>query len=134
MPSAAGIILTTGALTLASEMLQDGQPLTSPASKINWRVIPATAIAAVVFSQIEAVNSKLGIGLAYIALATSLIVPFGNHKSIILTLTDLMGYTKGTASPGVTGVMDPTGSYIQQGYSQYRESPYTPNNDYPGLR
>jgi hypothetical protein len=96
MTSAAGIIIAAGAITLANDMLQDDQPLTSPASKTNWRVIPATAVAAIAFAGIQNINKQLGVGLAWVALATTLLAPFGTNKAEMAplsTLAKLMGYS-----------------------------------------
>jgi hypothetical protein len=79
MASAAGIIIAAGAITLANEAVSvpytPGN--TNVLKGINWRVIPATAIAAFMFSGLESVNGPLGRGLAAVALVTTLIVPMG---------------------------------------------------------
>jgi hypothetical protein len=58
--SAAGIIIVAGGITLANEALSvpyvSGN--TNVLTGINWRVIPATAIAAFMFSGLEAVNAQ----------------------------------------------------------------------------
>jgi hypothetical protein len=95
MATAAGIILTAGGITLANDALNAPytQGATSVVKSINWRVIPATAVAALIFAGIEQVNGQLGRGLAYIALVTTLIVPLGTTESPIEHLVTLMGYT-----------------------------------------
>jgi hypothetical protein len=94
MATAAGIILATGAVTLLNEGLSAPfeQGNTNVLGSINWRVIPATAIAAVIFAGIEQVNGPLGRGLAWVAFTTMLVAPVGAGPSPLVHLADIMGY------------------------------------------
>lgn len=78
MPSAAGIIVATGIMTLVNDMMQDenGNFLTKDTDMIDhiqWRVIPATAIAAGIFYGIEQINPGVATGLAAIAFFTAFV-------------------------------------------------------------
>lgn len=101
MATAAGIILATGAITLINEGLSAPyeQGATDVLGSINWRVIPATVVAAVIFAGIEQVNEAFGRGLAWVAFVTMLIAPVGNGPSPIVHLADILGYG-GTALSG----------------------------------
>lgn len=94
MATAAGIIMLTGGITLANEAL--GAPYEQTATDvighINWRVIPATAVAALIFSGIEKVNAPAGKGLAALALLTTLFVGMGNSPTPIEHLSAIFGY------------------------------------------
>jgi hypothetical protein len=71
MPSAAGIIMATGVMTIANDALQNDAPLTTVVDRINWKVIPATAVAAGIFYAIEQINGPFGRGLAWVAFVTA---------------------------------------------------------------
>lgn len=74
MPSAAGIIIATGVMTLANDYYQNHNtvdPTRPVASQINWKVIPATAIAAGIFYGFEQVNAKVATALAVVIFVTS---------------------------------------------------------------
>jgi hypothetical protein len=97
MASAAGIIIVAGAVTLANEAVSvpyvPGN--TNVLSGINWRVIPATAIAAFMFSGLEGVNPQAGKGLAIIALMTTLLVGMGNAPAPAANIANALGYGSG---------------------------------------
>jgi hypothetical protein len=78
MPSAAGIIIATGAMTLANEFLQSQNPpdpKAPVASQVNFRVIPATAIAAGLFYILEQASAPIAKGLAGIVFLTAFAFP-----------------------------------------------------------
>jgi hypothetical protein len=75
MPSAAGIIIATGAMTLINQPLSQNQPLSTVADKINWKIIPATAIAAGIFYGLEQVAPTFAKGLAALAFFTAFVAP-----------------------------------------------------------
>lgn len=96
MASAAGIILAAGGITLASELLAvplDAGVVSSTALPINWRVIPATGAAALLFYGIDKLNHTLGVGLAAMTLITTLITPMGvRGLPPIQNILEFMGY------------------------------------------
>jgi hypothetical protein len=91
MTPAADIILVTGALTLANEFVFAPAAGSKPA--VNWRVIPATGIAAVLTDGLSRLSPPLAWGLAVTALITTLFVPLGNAGSPASNLAKAMGYT-----------------------------------------
>jgi hypothetical protein len=98
MATAAGIIIATGAITLVNEAVSvpfvPGN--TNVLTGINWRVIPATAIAAFIFSGVEQVNGTAARGLAAIALVTMLIAPVTGKPSPIQNIASALGYKSTT--------------------------------------
>lgn len=105
MNSAAGIILAAGTITLANELLDAPytQGATSVAQYINWRVIPATGAAALIFTGLDHVNPAIAKGLAALALFTVLFTRLGNSYSPIEHIAVLMGYDTIPGVPGATG-------------------------------
>lgn len=104
MPSAAGIIIATGAMTLANDFLQSQNPpdpKAPVASQVNFRVIPATAIAAGIFYILEQASGPVAQGLAWIIFATAFAFPAehsgffegstGNKMSPLQTLLNMTG-------------------------------------------
>ena len=80
MPSAAGIIMATGIMTMANDMLQDSNgginvPLSAMMDNFPWRVIPATAIAAGIFYGFEQVNASAAKAIAALAFFTAFVIP-----------------------------------------------------------
>lgn len=63
--------MATGAMTIANDALQGNAPLTTVADRINWKVIPATAVAAGIFYGFEQINEKVAVGLAAVAFITA---------------------------------------------------------------
>jgi hypothetical protein len=94
MPSAAGIIMATGIMTMVNDIVQDGSgnlnvPASAMMDNFPWRVIPATAIAAGIFYGFEQVNASAAKGLAALAFLTAFIAPrydivdqFGNQTGV----------------------------------------------------
>ena len=85
MSSAPGIAVIAGTATFGNEWLQTNKP--------NWKVIPATAIAALIFAGFEKVNQPAARGLAALALVTTLIAPVGTAEAPVTHLAQIMGYT-----------------------------------------
>lgn len=80
MPSAAGIIMATGIMTMANDVVQDNSgSLNVPASAMMdnfpWRVIPATAIAAGIFYGFEQINASAAKAVAALAFFTAFVIP-----------------------------------------------------------
>lgn len=63
--------MATGVMTIANDALQGNAPLTTVADRINWKVIPATAVAAGIFYGFEQINEKVATGLAAVAFITA---------------------------------------------------------------
>ena len=84
MASAVGLVLAAGGIAAVNEAVfvpvsQGKDFSTSIRSDTNlWRIIPATAILAIVLNGLEHVSEPLGKGLAALVLMAVLIVPVGN--------------------------------------------------------
>lgn len=91
MSSAAGIIVATGAITAANELLFAGSPAKS---SFNWRLIPATAGLALALDLLGHVAPQFASGLAWLCLVTALVVPFGNAPTPLQNITTGLGYAK----------------------------------------
>lgn len=83
-----------GAITLANEALF--APLAvghgkSLWSGINWRVIPATLLAALGLAGLEKAAPKFAVGLAWLSLAVVFIVPLGNAPTPLDNVTKALG-------------------------------------------
>lgn len=100
MATAAGIIVVAGVITLANEGLNAPyeQGATNVLKYINWRVIPATAVAAMLFAGLESISAPLAQGLAGVALVTTLIHPFGSGPSPLVHLAEAMGISSNSTS------------------------------------
>lgn len=99
MASAAAIIAIAGAITLGNEALNAPyvRGNTDVLSKVNWRVIPATGVAAAVFAGLDTVDHQIAVGLAAVALGAVLFTKIGNAPSPAYNLAKAMGYNvKGT--------------------------------------
>jgi len=105
MPSAAGIIIATGAMTLGNDFLQAQAPVdpTAPvASKVNFRVIPATAIAAGFLYLLEQASPPVAKSLAWIAFFTAFAFPaeysgfFEGAATKMSPLQTLLSLTQGS--------------------------------------
>jgi hypothetical protein len=100
MATAAGIVIATGGITLVSQALTaqyvNGQ--TDVLGAINWRVIPATVVAALFVGGVANVNEPVAKMLAYLGLATVLftnVVPqAGTSGNVLVELGRTMGYSK----------------------------------------
>jgi hypothetical protein len=90
MGPAADIILATGALTLANEAVF--APAAGGTPSINWRVIPATGIAAIMVEGLSRLCPPRGTRQAGTALITTLFVPVGHAGSPVANLSKAMGY------------------------------------------
>lgn len=92
MAASTGLILAAAGIAAANEAIfapvATGKPLWV---NFNWRLIPATAIAALMLAGLEQVSEPLGKGLAGLALLTVLMVPVGNAPSPIDNASKFLG-------------------------------------------
>lgn len=65
--------MATGAMTIANDALSTNQPLSTVADKINWKVIPATAVAAGLFYGFEQINEQMAKALAALVFFTAFV-------------------------------------------------------------
>lgn len=90
MSESSNIIIMAGAITAGNEVLF--APLAgSKAPALNWRLIPATAGAALLLNGLERIAPNFAVGLAWLSLATILIVPFGNAPTPLQNAEKLFG-------------------------------------------
>lgn len=96
MAASTGIVLAVGGITLANEALF--APLAghgTPWKNVNWRIVPATAGLALALAALERAAPKFAVGLAWLALATVLIVPFGHAPTPLQNVNKVLGFTGG---------------------------------------
>jgi hypothetical protein len=93
MAESTGIVLALGAITLANEAVfapvASGGKITAD---FNWRIIPATLGLALALGGLEHVAPGFAVGLAWLSLATALLVSFGKAGSPIANISKVMGY------------------------------------------
>lgn len=80
--SAAGLVIAAGSIAAANEVLflpMEGQG--NPVSNFNWKLIPATAVLALVLGGFEKFAPQFGNILGGMVLLSVLIVPLGNAPS-----------------------------------------------------
>lgn len=97
MASASGMVLAAGGIAAANEaifapMAQHKDFTSSIKSDTNlWRLVPATAILALVLTGLEKVSEPLGKGLAGLILLAVLVVPVGNAPTPLENVAKVMG-------------------------------------------
>lgn len=93
MAASTGPVLAAGGITLANELVL--APLAGQKAPFNWRVLPATAGLALALAGLEKAAPGFAVGLAWLCVATVLIVPFGKSGTTPLeNALKVMGYTK----------------------------------------
>lgn len=97
MASAAGLVLAAGGIAAANEAIfvpisQHKDFTTSIKTDTNlWRLVPATAILALVLTGLEKVSEPLGKGLAGLVLLAVLVVPVGNAPTPLENVAKVVG-------------------------------------------
>jgi hypothetical protein len=90
-----GYVLAAGGLVLANEAIF--APVATgktPLVAINWRVIPATAIMALMLAGLESINPEFGGGLGMLVLLSVLVIPMGHGGSPLENLAKAIGGKK----------------------------------------
>lgn len=92
MPASTGYILAAAGIAVANEIAfapaaHGGQP---DFHNFNWRIVPATAVAALTLAGLEKISEPLGEGLAVLALLVVLIAPMGNAPSPVDNLLKML--------------------------------------------
>lgn len=92
MASSTGYILAAAGIVAANEAIfvpaTTGKPLWQD---LNWRLVPATAVAALTLAGLEKVSEPLGKGLGMLALLAVLIVPMGKAPSPLDNAVKFLG-------------------------------------------
>lgn len=97
MASAAGLVLAAGGIAAANEAIfapiaQHKDFATSIKTDTNlWRLIPATAILALVMTGLESISEPLGKGMAGLVLLAVLVIPVGNAKTPLENVATFVG-------------------------------------------
>jgi hypothetical protein len=97
MASAAGIVLAAGGIAAANEAIfvpvsQHKDFVSSLKTDTNlWRLVPATAILALVLTGLEKVSEPLGKGMAGLVLLAVLSIPVGNAPTPLENLAKMVG-------------------------------------------
>ncbi len=92
MAASTGPVLAAGAITFVNEGLL-APAAGEGAAKWNWRVVPATAGLALALAGLEKLAPGFAVGLAWLTLATALLVPFGNAPTPVQTAVKALGYS-----------------------------------------
>lgn len=93
--SAAGYVLAAGGIVAANEVIfapLEGQG--NPAKNFNWRIIPATAILALVLTGFEKAAPQFGNILGGMVLLVSLMAPMGNAPAPLDNIAKAVGGSK----------------------------------------
>ncbi len=90
MARSTGIVLATGGITALNEVLF-APVLHEKGVSFNWRIVPATAGLALALAGLEHLAPGFATGLAWLALATVLIVPFGNAPTPLQNANKILG-------------------------------------------
>lgn len=74
--------MAAAGIVVANEVIFSPVAANKPVwDNFNWRIIPATAIAALSLAGVEKISEPLGKGLAILALMVVIIQPMGNAPS-----------------------------------------------------
>lgn len=95
MARSTGVVLATGAITAANELLfaplaGSGKPWTN----FNWRIIPATGFLALALAGLERIAPPFAVGLAWLTLVSSLVIRIGKAPTALENVTNFLGYGK----------------------------------------
>lgn len=89
MAASTGPVLVAGGITAVNELVF--APAEGLGLHFNWRIIPATAGLALALAGLERLAPGFAVGLAWLAVATTLIVPFGNAPTPLENAARLAG-------------------------------------------
>lgn len=92
MAQSTGTVLAAGAIAAANEAIfapaaGTGQPF----SQFNWRLIPATAVLALMLGGLEKLSPQFAKGLAGLALLSVLVIQVGNSPSPLQNVAKTLG-------------------------------------------
>jgi hypothetical protein len=97
MLNSTGYVLAAGALVMANEAIF--APIvdhTAPWTSLNWRLVPATAVMAILIGGAEKLNAPFGKALGGLVLLSVLVIPFGKtadspSSSILQNIAKVIG-------------------------------------------
>jgi hypothetical protein len=91
MAESTGFVLAAGGIVIANEALFAPLATNKPTwQNLNWRLVPATAILALVLAGIEKVNEPFGKSLGMLVLLSILIIPVGNAPTPIQNISKVV--------------------------------------------
>lgn len=96
MAQSTGLILAAGGIALANGALfNDPSASATPwVPNLNWRIVPATVILALVLGAMEQAAPKFAVGLAGLTLLASLVIPMEHgNKSFLDNLASIVTVT-----------------------------------------
>jgi hypothetical protein len=100
MAKAAGYVIAAGAIVLANDSIF--VPIdtgSDPLKGINWRIVPATAILAILLTGVEKLAPEFGAALGGLVLLSVLVIPVGNAPTPLENVAKLTS----TGTKKVTG-------------------------------
>lgn len=92
MLSSTGYVLAAGGLVAVNEAVF--APIvdkTAPWSNFNWRIVPATAILALLIGGFEKLNEPFGKGLGMLVLLSVLVLPEGKAAPPLQNIATVIG-------------------------------------------
>jgi hypothetical protein len=92
MENAAGIALAVGSITAANELVFAPVTGNGALKDFNWRIIPATAIFALMLDGLSHLSPKLATGIGVTALITVLFTKTGNAPAPAQNLDKILGF------------------------------------------
>lgn len=92
--SAAGYVIVAGGIVAANEVIFAPISGQSKTATFNWRIVPATAILALVLTGFEKIAPDFGNILGGMVLLVSLVAPMGNAPSPLDNIAKVVGGKK----------------------------------------
>lgn len=92
MAASAGYVLAAGGIVALNEAVF--APIvthTAPWKDFNWRIVPATAVLALVIGGVEKLNAPFGKALGMLVLASVLIIRVGNAPTPLENIAKVIG-------------------------------------------
>jgi hypothetical protein len=86
MAKSTGFVLAAGGIAAVNEAFFTQPP------DFNWRIVPATAVLALVLAGFETVAPEFGAGLGMLVLLGVLVIPVGSGPSPLQNITKKLGY------------------------------------------
>lgn len=93
MAGAAGLVIAAGGIAAANEVLGADTQTGNPITDFNWRIIPATAILALLLEGLDKLEPGFGKGLAGLVLLSVFVIPVGNAPTPLDTAAKLLNYS-----------------------------------------
>lgn len=90
--SSTGYVLAAGGLVIANEAIFAPLVEHKPTWKnLNWRIVPATAVMALLVGGAEKLNAPFGKTLGMLVLLSVLVIPYGNAPTPLENISKVIG-------------------------------------------